>query len=247
MNQSERSAVAGFHGATGNVPLVDLLQVWSMNRFSGLVVVDHGGRAGHLYFVEGEIVHAEAGDASGEQAVGLILAWPGGAFEPIPNTTTLKRTISKRLSHLLLDAHRVIDERRREPEPAMTPPPALTPPPLHPAGERAGPTALDRVRTVPGVTRLVRFGRDGRPPQGEGAAGEALAAKGLYLAINHAGAIGAAFGLRDLVLASVQGDRESFLIVHGGGNYLAVAVGPGVAMEPVAAEVRSLLTRQAAR
>lgn len=246
VNHSERPAAAGFHGATGNVPLTDLLQLWSMNRFSGLVAVTYGSRAGHLYFVEGEIVHAEAGEISGEQAVGVILSWPGGAFEPIPNTTTLKRTIDKRLSHLLLDAHRVIDERRREPEPA-SPPPALTPPPIGPAGERPAGGVVERVRAVPGVTRVVRFGRDGRPLRDEGPEVETLAAKGLYLAINHAGAIGAFFGLRDLSMATVQGEREAFLVVHSNGNYLAAAVDPAQPVEPVAAQVRGLLTRPAAR
>ncbi len=239
-NSSERPASGGLSGSTASLPLVDLLQVWSMNRFSGLVAVTFGGKVGHLYFVDGEIVHAEAGEVVGEQAVSAILAWPGGSFEPIPNTTTLKRTISKRLSHLLLDAVRIMDEQRRaEPAPAAPQPP--------PAGERAAPTVLDRIRALAGVTRVVRFGRDGRTAPGEGPAGEELAAKGLYLAINHAGAIAAAFGLRDVVLASVQGARESFLIVHGSGNYLAVAVEPGVPVEPVAAQVRGLLAKPAAR
>jgi len=100
---------------------------------------------------------------------------------------------------------------------------------------------------LPGVTRVVRFGRDGRTGAGEGPEAEALAAKGLYLAINHAGVIAAAFGLRDLVLATLHGARESFLIVHSNGNYLAVAVAPGVTTEAVAAQVRALLTRQVAR
>jgi hypothetical protein len=235
-NPSERPSLNG-----ASLPLVDLLQVWSMNRFSGLVAVTHAGRAGHVYFVDGEIVHAEAGDVTGEPAVGTILAWPGGAIEPIPNTTTLKRTITKRLSHLLLDAARVVDEQRRS-EPAATPAPA---PPAATGG--GAPTVLDRIRALAGVTRVVRFGKDGRTSPGEGPAGEELAAKALYLALNHAGAVAAAFGLRDVVLASVQGARESFVVVHGGGTYLAVAVGPGVAVEPVAAQVRTLLARPASR
>lgn len=237
-NGSERPASGGLSGSTASLPLVDLLQVWSMNRFSGLVAVTAGAKVGHIYFVDGEIVHAEAGDTAGEPAVGTMLAWQGGSFEPIPNTTTLKRTITKRLSHLLLDAHRVMDEQRRSEAALPKGPPA-------PAVTQAAPSALDRVRALAGVTRVVRFGKDGRTAPGEGPAGEELAAKGLYLALNHAGTVAAAFGLRDVVTASVQGARESFLIVHAGGNYLAVAVAPGVAVEPVAAQVRTLLQRPA--
>ena len=100
------STRTGFQGAIGSLPLVDLLQVWSMNGFSGLVAVASQGRTGHLYFVDGEIVHAECDDVTGEQAVGTIVAWPEGAFDLHPNTTTLHRTIHKSLSHLLLDAHK---------------------------------------------------------------------------------------------------------------------------------------------
>ncbi len=238
--QSDKSA-GGFQGAASGLPLVDLLQLWSMNRFSGLIAVTYGTQSGHLYFLDGEIVHAEAGAVVGEAAVGEILSWPGGSFEPLPNTTTLKRTIDKRLSHLLLDAHRILDERRRAPAPS------LTPPPLAPAQERAGPSTVERVRALPGVTMAVRFGGDARTAPGEGPAAEALAAKGLYLALNHAGAVAQAFGLRDVVLASVQGPRESFLMVHSNGNYLAAAVAPGVAVDQVAGQVRALLTRPAGR
>lgn len=241
-NRSESPAGAGFSGATGGLPLVDLLQVWSLNHFSGLVAVNFHGQVGHLYFEAGEVVHAEAGQVVGEQAVSVILGWPDGAFEPFPNTTTLKRTITKRLSHLLLDTHRVLDEQRRQPAPA------LTPPPIGPAArERAVPSTVDRVRAIQGVVRAVRFGGDGRTAPGEGPAAEELAAKGLYLALNHAGAVGAAFGLGALVVATLQGAREAFLVVHSNGNYLGVAGGPGVAMEPIAVQVRGLLTRPAGR
>ena len=234
----EQATASGAHGAKGSLPLVDVLQVWSMNRFSGLVAVTFQGRVGHLYFVEGEIVHAEADEVVGEPAVGVILGWPDGSFEPFPNTATLKRTITKRLSHLLLDAHRVLDEQRRVAAPAPAPA-AAAPPPV--------PSVVDRIRSIPGVTQAVRFGADGRTAASEGPAGEALAGRALYLALNPAAAVAAAFGLRDLVVGSLQGPRESFLVVHGGGNYLGIAVGQGVAMEAVVAQVRGQLVRPGAR
>lgn len=241
-NQLERPPEAGFRGATGALPLVDLLQVWSLNRFSGLISVDHQGRVGHLYLLEGEVVHAEAGEVVGEEAVCVILGWPGGAFEPFPNTTTLKRTINKRLSHLLLDAHRMVDEQRRAPAPALTPPPAA------PAQRGQGaPSTMERLRAIPGVARVVRFGGDGRPVAGEGPEAEQLAAKGLYLALNHSAAVAAAFGLGPLLSATLQGAGEAFLVVHASGQYLGVAAGPGAPVEPIAAQVRGLLARPAAR
>jgi hypothetical protein len=91
---------SGFRGGTAGLPLVDLLQVWSMNRFSGLVKVKHGERTGQIYFVEGEIVHAEADALTGEPAFREIVAWPESAFEQFPNTSTLHRTIQKRIARI---------------------------------------------------------------------------------------------------------------------------------------------------
>jgi len=245
MDRGADRSTSGFKGSVGSLPLVDLLQVWSLNQFSGLVVVTSQRRTGHIYFVQGEIVHAEAGGAAGEEAVRVLLGWPDGAFEPHPNTSTLKRTIQKRLSHLLLDAHRELDEQRHA---APSPPPvAFTPPPGNLRAAPAGPSALDQIKAIPGVTGLVRFGADGRPSGPATVDGEALAAKGLYLALTQAAAVAQAFGLRDLSVAALQGTRESFVLVQSKGNYLAVGVAAGTAVEPVAAQVRALLTRPAAR
>lgn len=249
MGQQSTTMAGGFNGSIGSLPLPDLLQLWSLNRFSGLVTVSSRGRAGRLYFVQGEIVHAEAEGATGEEAVRVLLGWRDGSFEPIPNTTTLERTIDKRLSHLLLDAHRDLDERRRDAE--VPPPPAAAsggpsrPPPA--AGPPAVPALLEQVRALPGVTGVVRFGEDGRPAGPGGAEAEALAARGLYLALHHGAAVSEAFGLQGLSMAALQCARDSLVLVHSRASYLAVGVAPGAAVEPVAAQVRTLLTRPAAR
>lgn len=238
--ESTSPTKSGFHGAVGTLPLVDLLQVWSMNRFSGLVTVTQRGRSAHLYFVEGEVVHAEADELVGEPAVLEVIGWPDGAFELLPNTATLNRTIQKRLSHLLIDAHRVLDERRRD-APLAPPPSPRAPAAASPSREQARPSVLDQIRAIRGVTQLVRFGADGRPSGDVSAEAEQLAASGLYLAMTHAATIAAAFGLRDLAVATLQGEREAFVLAHGSGHYLCVAVAPGVAAEQVAAQLRVLL------
>ncbi len=224
---------------------MDLLQVWSLNRFSGLVTVSSQGRTGQLYFVEGEIVHAEADGLAGEQAVTVIIGWPEGSFELFPNTAALNRTIHRSFSHVLLDAHRDLDEHRRGIAAATParPAPAVTPPAREPP--KSG--VLDQIRAIRGVTRLVRFGTDGRPSGDAGPEAEGLAAKGLYLAVTHAASVASAFGLHELALATLQGERESFILVHSNASYLCVGVAPGAAVEPVVTQLRALLTRPASR
>jgi hypothetical protein len=69
----------------------------------------------------------------------------------------------------------------------------------------------------------------------------------MYLAMTHAAAVAQAFGLQDLSVASLQGRTESLVLVHSAGNYLCLAVTPGVPLEPLVTQVRTLLTRAAAR
>ncbi len=242
MHGPTTSTKTGFQGSIGSLPLADLLQVWSMNRFAGLVTVSYQSRFGQLYFVAGQIVHAEVGGLIGESALHAMIAWPAGDFELSPNTTTLHRTIDKTLSHLLLDAHRVLDEQRRSPPPATGPRLTAVPPVKDPPR----PSALDQIRGLPGVTRVVRFGKDGRPVRAEGPQADHLAAIGLYLAVTQVAAVAAAFGLGELSIASLQGERESFAVVHKGGNYLCVAVAAGTPVEPIVGQLRALLTRTAA-
>jgi uncharacterized protein DUF4388 len=239
MSRPTSTTKAGFSGDIGSMPLVDLLQVWSANGFAGLVSITFEGRVGKLHFVDGEIVHAEADGLSGEPAVQAIIGWPGGAFELFPNTAVLHRTIEKGLRHLLLDAHHALDERRR----SAAPPASLAAPAPR---EQPRPSALDQIRAIAGVTQVAHFGRDGRPPGQQGSDAEQLAAKGLYLAVTHAAAIGAAFGLGELAIAALRGERESFVLVHRGGNYLGVGVAPGAPVEPIVGQLRALLVRKAA-
>jgi Domain of unknown function (DUF4388) len=240
---SKGSAPSGFQGSIASLPLSDLMQLWSLNRFSGLVTVQFEGTAGHLYFADGEIVHAEAGALSGDAAAQAIIGWPGGQFEIAENTTTLNRTIHKSVSHLLLDAHRVLDEGRRAPAASSPGRPPVAPSPSEPSR----PAVLDQIRAIRGVTRLVRFGADGRPAGGGGPEAEALAATGLYVALTHATAVASAFGLRDLAIATLEREREGLVLVRGSAGFLCVAVEAGVSLDPIVAQLRALLSRPAPR
>jgi hypothetical protein len=239
------SMKTGFQGTIGSLPLVDLLQVWSMNGFSGQVVVTSQGRTGHVYYVEGGVVHAECDELTGEQALRRIVTWPTGAFELNPNTVTLHRTIQKGLSHLLLEAHQELDEERRglglTPGAGPQPPAAAPAPPAQAPAPRSA--VMDQIRTIPGVTQVVRFGKDGRPAADSGPGGEALAAKGLYVFLTHAAAVSEAFGLHDLAFAAVRGERESFVLVHSAGQFLCTAVTQDAQLDHVMAQIRAILTK----
>jgi len=100
----------GFVGTLNNVQLSDILQMCCIGGTSTAIRVTKDGREGMIYLVEGEIVHAEAGDISGEKAFFAIMGWNQGNFESIMGKRSDRVTIAHNWQHLLLEACRLQDE-----------------------------------------------------------------------------------------------------------------------------------------
>jgi hypothetical protein len=64
---------SGFHGEIGSLPLVDLLQVWSMNHFGGMVTVSSQDCTGQLYFVDGRSSTRRQAPLAGTLVFGVFL------------------------------------------------------------------------------------------------------------------------------------------------------------------------------
>ena len=67
---------------------------------------------GMIFLREGEVVHAEQGVLSGEEAFYAIMGWVGGTFRSEPKVATTNRTINQVLGFLLLEAFRRMDESK---------------------------------------------------------------------------------------------------------------------------------------
>ncbi|MBM9614098.1 response regulator [Desulfobulbus rhabdoformis] len=100
----------GFVGTLNNVQLSDILQMCCIGGTSTAIRVTKDGREGTIYLVEGEIVHAEAGDISGEKAFFAIMGWNQGNFESILGQVPDTNSIVQSWQHLLLEACRRQDE-----------------------------------------------------------------------------------------------------------------------------------------
>jgi CheY-like chemotaxis protein len=99
----------GFRGNIHGLSLIDLLQMMHFARRSVTVTV-RGPTSGQIYLQEGEIIAAESGGFTGEEALRNILANPSGAI----HTSVLAartRSITRDFEGLLLDALRQIDEK----------------------------------------------------------------------------------------------------------------------------------------
>lgn len=69
---------------------------------------------GQIYLYQGQVVHAEceaAGErAEGEAALGRLAVWDGGRFEFVPGAVTGKKTITRGITTIMLEAARRRDE-----------------------------------------------------------------------------------------------------------------------------------------
>ena len=98
---------SGFEGAVSGMSLIDLLQLKSMVRFIGRILVEHAGKSGVLFFRDGDLIHAQLDQLEGKDAFVQILSWGGGSFKVEPKVTTARQTIHDSFQFLLMDALRL--------------------------------------------------------------------------------------------------------------------------------------------
>lgn len=106
-----------FQGSLKELPLPDIIQLVAVSRKSGVFSIEEKGHRGFIVLRDGEIIHAEAGDLRGEEALYELAIWPEGRFQFDPDekpgaTGSASVTIDKSNTNLLMEAARRIDEWR---------------------------------------------------------------------------------------------------------------------------------------
>ena len=228
----------GFQGAVEGLALPDVIQINGHNRFTGCISVEYGNQTGVIFFRDGDIIHAEQGDVSGDLAFFKLLEWPGGKFKLQPKVTTTSHTIKQSLNYLLLEAHRLMDERREEAvngSSAMKEQDASSPK----EGAKMG-GIVAKIKAISAVDHAVLLGKDGTPVDDTSFAGESLAAQALYLAMigNRLGEI---FGVGEIKSAAVQGRDSHLLMYESRNHYLSIAAKGSAQLGSVETDVRQVL------
>ena len=100
----------GFEGTISDLHLSDLIQMNCLGRLSNALHVRKDNLLGSIYFDDGNIVHAEVENKSGEEAFYEILSWEGGKFSIDKGVKAPKITIIKGWQTLLLEGLRRSDE-----------------------------------------------------------------------------------------------------------------------------------------
>jgi len=97
----------------GNLQMMSLASIIQINceeRNQAQLTINHLGKAGIIFFKEGEIIHAETEGLVGEDAIYSLLTWEDGSFQVKIGAEPRSRTIDRPWSGLLLEGMRRIDE-----------------------------------------------------------------------------------------------------------------------------------------
>jgi CheY-like chemotaxis protein len=100
-------------GDLSQVPLVDLLQVLSMNRRTGVLSVTTAVGSGEVRIGEGDVLDAVYRRLDGEKALYRLLAEREGTFAFVPGGTVALRRVNIGTSMLVMEAMRQLDEVAR--------------------------------------------------------------------------------------------------------------------------------------
>ncbi|MEN6437301.1 MAG: pentapeptide repeat-containing protein [Syntrophobacter sp.] len=104
----------GFHGTINSIRLTDLVQLACLARSDIDIEVSSASGKGNIYIGKGNVLHACAGDMTGEPALLKILTWDDGRFTTRPRTHDHLITIDKPVEHLMIQSLRLKDEKRHE-------------------------------------------------------------------------------------------------------------------------------------
>ena len=104
-----REAHGGFRGVQSK-SLVDIIQLECLSQSSTVLKITNGILEGKIWIQNGEVVDAEAADATAEPAFQRILSWKTGSFENLPAEPERVRTIFTSYQGLLLNTAQALDE-----------------------------------------------------------------------------------------------------------------------------------------
>jgi predicted regulator of Ras-like GTPase activity (Roadblock/LC7/MglB family) len=226
----------GFVGAVSGMSLADIIQVKGNNRDSGCLVIEHLGKTGMIFLREGEVVHAEQGTLSGEDAFYAIMGWTGGSFRTEPKVATTSRTINQVLGFLLLEAFRRIDEAKNISQ--------SSPQATNSGKEGAGMSDINvKLKAIPDVEQALIVSKDGTVVDDTSYEAEFLGAHGLFLAL-FAGQVGSQFGVGDIKSLTVHGNEHHLFLFDSKRHHLLVSAKASANVNALDSEIRRALAQK---
>src|SRR5688500_12373762 len=101
-----------FQGSLKELPLPDIIQLVSVGGKTGKFTLARESERGYIYLKNGQMIHAELGELSGEEAIYALAIWNQGDFQFLPGEEAAQQTVTKSNTNLLMEAARRLDEWR---------------------------------------------------------------------------------------------------------------------------------------
>ena len=156
----------GFRGVSGRAGLPDVLQMECLARHSVVLKISAGTVHGSIFMKDGQIIHAQCGSRSGEDAFGHLMGLAGGEIDVQSFAEPPGKTISGSWEFLLMDAARRRDKESQSSLAGDTDSDFSTSLPL-PSAERNMPAVLPILdATAPALSEGTCAKPAGRPPDG---------------------------------------------------------------------------------
>jgi CheY-like chemotaxis protein/predicted regulator of Ras-like GTPase activity (Roadblock/LC7/MglB family) len=96
------------------IDLVTVMQIINLERKNSALQVNIGDSVGIIYFIDGEIVHAEYNGLEGEPAVIKLISEKSGVISVKKITGQINRTVEMPFVHYMMNIMKTIDEIRRD-------------------------------------------------------------------------------------------------------------------------------------
>lgn len=227
----------GFVGAVSGMALTDILQIKSANRFSGAITVENQGNHGTIFLKDGEVIHTEQAELSGESAFYEIIRWRGGTFKSEPKVFTTLRTIHKSMTFLLLEALSLLDDAGSFQK-------------LEKNGSSKssveGKSKCDintKLKTISGVEHAVIITKEGQVVDDTSCNGETLGGYGLYLAL-FAGQISSHFGIGAAKTVTVHAKEHHLFLFDSKKHHLCVSSDATASVGAYESEIRRVMAEK---
>ena len=104
----------GVHGSISEMKPADFLQTLSAAEKDVEVRLERAKEKGAIFMQKGEVVHANTGSLSGEEAFFALMAWNDGNFEIVSCADFPARSIQSPLMSLLIEGYRRLDESQAQ-------------------------------------------------------------------------------------------------------------------------------------
>lgn len=97
-------------GNLHQISLFDLLQIFSVNRKSGVLSLARDDQRGEIHLADGAVVNARTGAVEGEKAFYRLITWKQGKFWFAPGSGEREVRIRRPTDHLIMEGLRQFDE-----------------------------------------------------------------------------------------------------------------------------------------